>query len=388
MENERSRFYCPELDCLRFVAFLAVFVNHLDQQFHSVVKLDSPGEWMFLCIVKSGLFGVDLFFCLSSFLITMLLLREYDLRGSIDVRAFWIRRILRIWPLYYVFLLLSAIVFSPWLQQQLLGGWRFVNYWFFLGNWDCVYHDWHHSPIGPLWSISVEEQFYLAWPLLLLAVSPGRILPLAVAALIGANLFRLVHGTSNFVQQWANTLYQVDPIAWGAIAAYFARANRLNFSIPLRSVLFLTGVGVMPSYFFCHGFDTFFHGKDVMLFPLSAFCCILVVVSLYDLKGVPWNGRIMKTWAYLGRISYGLYVFHMLAMTWVVLQLYGYGAYGGEVIGMFAGIKWVGFAASLGLTILLAWISYTFLETPFLKLKKKFTYIPSSPTTRGNDPKP
>jgi peptidoglycan/LPS O-acetylase OafA/YrhL len=55
---------------------------------------------------------------------------------------------------------------------------------------------------------------------------------------------------------------------------------------------------------------------------------------------------------------------------------------------MFAGIKWVGFAASLGLTILLAWISFTFLESPFLNLKRKFTYIPSSPATRGNDPKP
>jgi peptidoglycan/LPS O-acetylase OafA/YrhL len=62
MVKERSRFYCPELDCLRFVAFLSVFIYHLDQQFHSVVKLDSPGQWMFLCFVKSGIFGVDLFF--------------------------------------------------------------------------------------------------------------------------------------------------------------------------------------------------------------------------------------------------------------------------------------------------------------------------------------
>jgi peptidoglycan/LPS O-acetylase OafA/YrhL len=197
---------------LRFVAFLGVFIYHLDQQFHSVVKLDSPGEWMFLCVIKSGIFGVDLFFCLSSFLITMLLLREHDLRGSIDVRAFWVRRILRIWPLYYAFLLLSATISTYWLQQQQLVGWRFVRYWFFLGNWDCVFHDWHHSPVGPLWSVSLEEQFYLVWPLLLLAVKPGRILPLAVAALVGANIYRLTHGPSNFVQQWATRCITLNPL--------------------------------------------------------------------------------------------------------------------------------------------------------------------------------
>jgi peptidoglycan/LPS O-acetylase OafA/YrhL len=388
MEKDRSRFYCPELDCLRFVAFLSVFVYHLDQQFHSVVKLDSAGEWMFLCIVKSGVFGVDLFFCLSSFLITILLLREYDLRGSIDVRAFWIRRILRIWPLYYVFLLLSAIIFSPWLQQQLLGGWRFVRYWFFLGNWDCVFHDWHHSPVGPLWSISVEEQFYLVWPLLLLAVKPKRLLPLAVVALIGANIYILTHGPANFVQQWPNTFYHVAPIAWGAIGAYLAHANRLNLSILMRSVLLMTGVCMIPAYFFCRGFAPFFDGKDLALYPISSLCCALVVVSLYDLKAVPWDNMFMKIWAYLGRISYGLYVFHMLALTIIVLQLYHHGFYQGEVIPMFSMLKSTAFAVILSLTILLAWLSYTFLETPFLKLKKKFTYIPSAPQTSEKDIKP
>jgi peptidoglycan/LPS O-acetylase OafA/YrhL len=379
MTKDNSRFYHPELDCLRLVAFLGVFIYHWDQQFHSVVKMNSAGEWLFLCIVKSGVFGVDLFFCLSSFLITMLLLREFDLRGTIDVRAFWIRRILRIWPLYYIFLLFSATVSPYWLGQQAFQGWRFFHYWFFLGNWDCVWHDWHHSPAGPLWSISVEEQFYLAWPLLLVAVKPKRILPLAAAILIGANVYRLLHGPSGFVQQWANTFYHVDPIAWGVIAAYFAHANLLNLSMLLRSVLLLTGAAVIPGYFFCHGFASFFDGNDRLIYPLSSICCVLIVVSLYDLKAVPWGNQFMKAWSYLGRISYGLYVFHMLALTWFILQLYGHGFYHGEIIPMFASIKFAAFGAILGLTILLAWASYTFLEKPFLTLKKKYTYIPSSP---------
>jgi peptidoglycan/LPS O-acetylase OafA/YrhL len=381
MENDRSRFYHPELDCLRFVAFLGIFIYHLDQQFHSVVALNSPLQFMVLCMIKSGVFGVDLFFCLSSFLITMLLLREHDVRGTIDVRAFWIRRILRIWPLYYVFLLFSATISPYWLGQQAFSSVRLFHYWFFLGNWDVVWHDWHHSPVGPLWSISIEEQFYLAWPLLLVAVKPKRILSLAVAALIGANIYRLLHHPGVFKNQWANTFYHVDPIAWGVIGAWLAHTGRLNLSLLIRPVLLLTGLFVVPAYFYCQGFQSFFDGKDLAIYAFSAPCCFLIVISLYDLKAVPWDSVVMKFWAFLGRISYGLYVFHMLAITWVILQLYGHGFYNGEVIGMFAGIKVAGFAAILLLTIVLAWASYRFLETPFLKLKKKYTYIPSAPQT-------
>ena len=192
MTTNQSRFYHPELDCLRFVAFLAVFIYHIEQQFHTVVRLNSPAEWMLMCVFNSGIFGVDLFFCLSSFLITMLLLREHDLRGGIDIRAFWMRRILRIWPLYYFFLFLSATVIPFWLQGGQLFRWRLFHYWFFVGNWDAVHHGYLHSPAGPLWSVSIEGQFYMLWPLLLLGVKPKRILPLAVLVLIAANIYRLL----------------------------------------------------------------------------------------------------------------------------------------------------------------------------------------------------
>jgi peptidoglycan/LPS O-acetylase OafA/YrhL len=380
MQNDRPKFYHPELDCLRFAAFFSVFIYHA---IHLGQMPDSPWRLMLLCIVKSGIFGVDLFFCLSSFLITLLLLREHDLRGSIDVRAFWMRRILRIWPLYYLFLLLSATIIPWWLGVTQLCGWHLLNYWFFLGNWDSVVHDFPQSPVGALWSISVEEQFYLVWPLLLLLVKPKRILPLAVAALVGANLFRLLYHPPALFQQWPNTVYHVDSIAWGVIGACFAHGNRLNLSVLLRSVLLLTGVFTIPAYFFCHGVRPFFDGSDLTPYPVSALSCLLIILSLYNLKAVPWDNRFMKAWAYLGRISYGLYVFHMLAMMWVPQQVRAWGLYSGVNTGMFSKFNLVTFAASLALTILLAWASYTFWESPFLKLKKKFTYIPSSPQTEG-----
>ncbi len=135
----------------------------------------------------------------------------------------------------------------------------------------------------------------------------------------------------------------------------------------------------IPAYFFLYGFQRFFDGNDLVLYPISSVCCLFVIVSLYNAKGLPWNNRVFRAWAYLGRILYGLYVFHMLAITWVVLRFYSWGYYNGGVSKMFSVLKPAMFIPALALTLLMAWASYTFLETPFLKLKKKFTYIPSMP---------
>jgi peptidoglycan/LPS O-acetylase OafA/YrhL len=317
---------------------------------------------------------VDLFFCLSSFLITTLLLREHDLRGSIDVRAFWMRRILRIWPLYYLFLLLAATIIPYWRPDEQLCGLHLLNYWFFLGNWDAVFNGFLISGAGPLWSVSIEEQFYLFWPLVLRAVKPKRIIPLAVIALAGSNIFRLLYHPPEFNQQWCNTIYHVDPIALGVIGAALVQANRLKISTPLRIIILLAGLMATPMYFFWHGYQPFFHGEDLAVYPISSLSCLLIIMSVHDLKALPWDGQFMKGWAYLGRISYGLYVFHMLAIAWVVRQLYD-----GNPAGVLSGIKLGLFGFALALTIILAWASYAFWESPFLKLKKRFTYIASSP---------
>ena len=257
----------------------------------------------------------------------------------------------------------------------------FLNYWFFLGNWDAVWHGFVISPAGPLWSISIEEQFYLLWPLLLLMVKPKRMLPLAIVALVAANIFRLLYHPPSFIHQWPNTFYHVDSIAWGVIGARLAYGNLLNLSILMRSLLLFIGIFATPMYFFFHGFLTFFDGKDVALYPISSFCSLLIVMSVYNLKGVPWDSLLLRLWAYLGRISYGLYVFHMLGLIWAMRQMCARGFYQGEVIDMFAKVKIGMLSAAFIVTVLIAWASYTFLETPFLRLKRKFTYIPSAPQT-------
>ena len=122
MHAEAARFYVPELDSLRFFAFLAVFICHLSHELGGS-----------LVITNTGTFGVDLFFTLSAYLITELLMREKERFGRVDVKSFYVRRILRIWPLYLGFLATVFIIVKlhpvPRVTDIYL-----ITYMVFLGN--------------------------------------------------------------------------------------------------------------------------------------------------------------------------------------------------------------------------------------------------------------
>src|ERR1700748_2451165 len=163
-----TRFYRAKLDALRLFAFLSVYVCHsipnawvADSYSHQ----NSMSARIFVAVKDSGNFGVCLFFLLSAFLITELLRREYETYGIIHLNAFYLRRILRIWPLYLGITILYAVGghFFPSLRMEPA---RAGAYLLLIGNWYIVLHPWIQTPLRSLWSISVEEQFYLVWPLL------------------------------------------------------------------------------------------------------------------------------------------------------------------------------------------------------------------------------
>jgi len=134
------RFYKPELDILRFFAFLAVFVFHTVNYSTGFLVQHHIPLWaakIGLSFAGAGTYGVDVFFVLSSYLITELLLREKATTGSLDVKAFYLRRILRIWPLYYLFLALA--VFVPLLNPQHEFSLKYViPFAALMGNWSLV----------------------------------------------------------------------------------------------------------------------------------------------------------------------------------------------------------------------------------------------------------
>ena len=185
-----ERIYFPELDGLRFVAFLMVFLFHGGLP-ESMVR-QAIGFSAARALRENGGYGVQLFFILSGYLIATLLLREEARYGRVALRAFWIRRILRIWPLYYLLILIGFFVI-PGLDGQFgTTGHRamlrdhLLPFLGFLGNWSMALvrpaPDW----LSVLWSVCVEEQFYLVVPLLIALVAPRFRRPLVLALIAGA----------------------------------------------------------------------------------------------------------------------------------------------------------------------------------------------------------
>src|SRR4051794_38856271 len=197
-------YYRPELDALRFFAFFCVFLFHL----LDYVPIDVKVQPLVVAVCTAGAFGVPVFFLLSSFLIVELLLREREQTGDIHIKSFYVRRILRIWPLYFgVFWGLILLgYFLPDIATKNHYAW--IAFTFFAGNWYIMRHGWIAGSIDPLWSIAVEEQFYIAIPLL--TKFGGRkllagisVILLAVSYVTSVYYARLIYSGES--GQWVNS---------------------------------------------------------------------------------------------------------------------------------------------------------------------------------------
>jgi len=161
--NSRSSFYRPELDLLRLLAFILVFALHgprLTESGPDVAQWKASLAYVFNRFALSGQAGLPLFFFLSSYLITELLLREKERTGLIDLKAFYFRRVLRIWPLYFAGVGLGVVVglWKPSLRLSHHEILYLTTFTAWLGE------TFHGNPFGVLWSVSVEEWFYFVWP--------------------------------------------------------------------------------------------------------------------------------------------------------------------------------------------------------------------------------
>jgi peptidoglycan/LPS O-acetylase OafA/YrhL len=360
------RFYRPELDGLRFVAFLSVFCAH------ATFKVT---DWPGIQGTASGFgFGVDLFFILSAYLITELLRREKLATGLIDIRGFYLRRILRIWPLYFAFVgvwFLARSITPPPETFPVPALLAFVS---LTANWYMAVHLTFHSPVGVLWSVSVEEQFYCVWPLAVRFLTKIGMISLACLLLLSswAAQFVLFRAGSPFLTVWFNSLVHGGAIAVGILSALLLDGRVPTIHRYARILMFLAALllfGVSNAVFgFAHGPASIAHGMEGM-------GCGLLGASLlfYAFLGAPQDGlRISagRGLVGLGRISYGLYVFHYAVLDVVT---YGFLRFTGHCL------LWQKFGISLSITLGLAWASYRWFESPFLALKRRFTHIRSGP---------
>ena len=375
--TKAGRYYRPELDVLRFLAFLIVFIVHR----MDFLPIDPAKHyWLYnLCLL--GDFGVPVFFLLSAFLITELLFREQDQIGTIHPKAFYMRRILRIWPLYF------AVFYGLVLLGHFVRGagpkdpHSWLAFTFFAGNWFICAHGWIHSyPVNPLWSISVEEQFYIAIPLIVLygrraglkAISLALI---AVAYVVVINYAR--HPWHGFSSQWTNSFVEFQFFAAGALLSIFlkGRVPRWHPAFRVLGVAAAIGCWLIASVAFGVQADT--PHSTVLQAPVG-WALVLMGTSLLFLSLLGTSARYLPApIVYLGRISYGLYLFHELVYFLVFHTWKLWLTRFSEWLHLAAWRGGVGTVIAFCLTILIAHVSYQFYERPFLRLKKRFTFVPS-----------
>src|SRR5258708_34065163 len=171
---------------MRFFLFCCVWGKHVLPANLTSYSAHRVHMWLGLAItslIDAMMCSLDVFFIISGFLITQLLLRERELNGTVDLKAFYVRRLLRIWPLYF-FLIGIAILISAFDRSQALGWMELLSFLLFAGNWIPVLGYWPHALIlGPLWRVSFEEQFYLLWPVELRPASRKFIYGIAIGLL-------------------------------------------------------------------------------------------------------------------------------------------------------------------------------------------------------------
>ena len=372
-EKFQKKIYLPGLHGLRAIATVLVIITHVEL---FKAKWGLPNLYKYKLIQEFGTIGVDFFFVLSGFLITYLLFKEKEKYNKVSIKNFYIRRVLRIWPLYYIVLILVFFIL-PFIGYPEVPGLnihddfyeRLTLFTFFLPNVSKAFYDF--VPYGGImWSVGVEEQFYLIWPLILafsnkyfkniVSVFVFLILIKALTILPVFDNFDHTIGIRKFL-----AMLRLEIMAIGGIGAwllYFKKksvhAYLLNDFIQIISY---TSIFVII-YFLPSSLN---EAKHIFLGFL--FIIIILNVSSNNRSFIKLENKYFR---FLGNISYGMYMYHMII------------ANGFIYLGITLGFDSFSFNISvytftLFFTILVSHYSYVVLEKRFLKLKSKFSVIHS-----------
>ncbi len=368
------RVYFPNLDGLRFLAFFGVFLFHSFYTPDSAIRARTAYQWAH-GLTRSGDLGVNFFFVLSGFLITYLLLSERQATGRIAIGPFYVRRILRIWPLYFVVLLLGFVVLP--IVRARFGEHEFhetahpAYFLLFIANFNNLYYGCQTPTLTVLWSVCVEEQFYLVWPLLVAAVPTRRLGWLFGGVLVVNLLFRAWHQGNNDLLN-LHTLSVIGDMALGGTAAWLCfRDDRLVTAVAALprwgiGLGYALGLGLLVAR------DALLQLPGYIVFDrlvLAVFFAFVLLEQNYARHSFVKIGQL-RWLSYWGTYTYGLYCLHFVALLAAYQLLHRLGL-NQSVAGVLLGDNAVG----LALAMLLSWLSFTYYEKPFLKLKNRFAFI-------------
>ena len=353
------RPYYPALDGLRGLAILLVVVYH---------------NFGFIDYFFFGWLGVDLFFVLSGFLITDILVRTVGEKRFL--RNFYLRRVLRIFPLYYLALAIFLLVIPnttipldlDYYTEHQVWLWTYMQNWLYIFN-----NPGQTTTLNHLWSLAVEEQFYLLWPLVILAVRKPQYLLILISFLLVAVLGLRLWIWSNQVTDLAYfnlyTFSRIDGICIGCMVALL-RQVKPNFLAVHTTWVVLTFAGFNFIFFFINRR----YGFSFPYLALVGYTTFAMIFGLLVNDAVEKRSRIVQTiftmpvLKFFGRISYGFYIFHWPVYLLALPALE-------KIFTPYFPEPWLRISISVVATliaILISWVSYRYYERYFLSLKSKF----------------
>ena len=380
LQSKPQKIYFPGLNGLRFISALAVVITHIELM---KGKLGYENLWLDPLFHQLGGLGVSFFFVLSGFLITFLLVKEKNQNGYFSIKNFYIRRVFRIWPLYYLIFFLGFFIipnFSffeiPFFTHSFSNNYwlNFICYFLLLPN--LAFSIFSPVPlIGQSWSIGVEEQFYIFWPILLRRFKKINIKSL-VFFFSSIVLFKLViliicfFLESNFLISLKKfvAMTKFENMIIGAMGAILI-TEKNNFFLNLiyhPLVLSLSLIGIFALIYVPSDL-----AHDGMHIINSLFFLVIILnVATNENSFLKLENKFLN---FLGSISYGIYMYHFIII-FIVIKMMAY-------FRIFVSFNFLQniilYSAIIILTISISFISYHLFEKRFLKLKLKYSNFTS-----------
>jgi peptidoglycan/LPS O-acetylase OafA/YrhL len=361
--------YIPSLNGWRAMAILLVLISH------AYLTRGFPPEFRFFHLL--GLLGVRLFFVLSGFLITHLLLLEAEKTGRISLKSFYLRRSLRIFPVYFTYLaVLGILSLFGWYHDRL-------SSWMGVLTYTRNIFGTNPSLTAHFWSLAVEEQFYLIWPVLIVVFILSRrfrlallilLLPLVLCPLermAGINMGNNGSVIGRIFGEWSILAY-ADSLAVGCLGAFLIRKVRYRLKPFFASLLLVCALAVIITGELCKWTGHLqSHGLDSFIPTVQALAAMLAMwISIFNVTGLAYRILNWPFMNWLGVLSYSLYVWHFLFLS------VNAGSRMSQLVIYDWRVWWLP-------AFLMAIFSYYCIERPVLRLKQK---IPAEilPASSGN----
>lgn len=356
--GSKEHWHVPALDGLRAVAVLVVISCH------------APALQL-----RGGHIGVDLFFVLSGFLITSILLNEWRDTNRISIPHFYLRRACRLFPAAFS-VLLFATVAAPFVQSHDELQWAgkdatavllYVFNWRLAELYQSGVGVFHNHMLSHYWSLAVEEQFYLIWPAFLFlllrirAPKPAMLAFFAVGIIAPAVARAALWREGPSLELYFRSDLRVDGLLWGSALAWFAHHKILPDGQEVRRYAGLAGFAALATFIYFSQFDSLTNGANYRYgFSMVGLLSTLMIASVVISPNAFFSTCLRLRWLrQIGRISYGMYLWHV-----PIFVLFGH-----LVVN-----TTMRMCLDSTATVVIAALSFRYFETPFLRLKERFGY--------------